>query len=102
MKKRQGFVSNSSSSSFIVKRNAITDDQYNKLINCMSESDKYGGADDPWFIKDHGEFIIGSTYMDNFDMDEFCFDNNIPVKFFSDEYDAEYYMDNLTGDDDEN
>lgn len=94
MKNRLGFVSNSSSSSFIIKKESISQGQLEKLLDhCIYE--KYGAIDDAWNI-DLGEeeckYIIGYTDMDNFDMESFCFDNSIPVKFFSDEYDARFFV----------
>ena len=79
MKYRNGLVSNSSSSSFIIKRARLSDDQVSKIENHLeywnefiaelpgydSCSDDYG-----WHINVSSEFVSGSTFMDNFSMDE--------------------------------
>jgi hypothetical protein len=75
MKNRQGFVSNSSSSSFIIKKEALTGEQIDKIINHVEEAEKmidmYCNADDAWSIESDEYIIKGSTWMDNFDMEEF-------------------------------
>ena len=94
MKKRNGFVSNSSSSSFIIKKEDINQLQLERLLD-HSIYEKYGSIDDAWIIDlgdENSKYIIGSTGMDNFDMSSFCFDNGIPVKFFGDEYDAKIFV----------
>lgn len=63
MKIRSGFVSNSSSSSFIIDKRDITMHQYDllKKHSDIAESDA-------WHISEDEKNIYGSTYMDNFDM----------------------------------
>lgn len=64
MKIRNGFVSNSSSSSFIVFKQCISEEQKQKLLNIKDKHFK----ENPWRISE-GEFHIeGYTSMDNFDM----------------------------------
>ena len=73
MKIRTGFVSNSSSSSFVVKKVDLTELQICKIKNHLQESgiDSKSGLDDEWVIEENEYEIIGHTFMDNFDMDEF-------------------------------
>ena len=65
MKCRYGFVSNSSSSSFIVFKRAISDEQKTLLLNIKEK----GFAEDPWSITEEEYCIQGYTSMDNFDME---------------------------------
>ena len=70
MKIRSGFVSNSSSSSFVIDKRRITAAQFTLIQNHSEEGAKYGISDsgDAWFIEDAEMYLKGSTYMDNFDM----------------------------------
>jgi hypothetical protein len=77
MKLRNGFISNSSSSSFIINLKDLNDEQINKIINHMDYADDYGLREewlndwDTWHIKIKGYIVEGYTNMDNFDMYEF-------------------------------
>jgi hypothetical protein len=70
MKIRQGFVSNSSSSSFVIPMSALTPEQLGKIHNHIEEGKKLGmeccGKHDAWHIKEASLSL--STNMDNFDM----------------------------------
>ena len=91
MKFRSGFVSNSSSSSFIIKRKYISDSQLEmiekhfeyakKLLEDMDEEKRKGmwggegetffgymGEFDKWEITITEESVKGETIMDNFEM----------------------------------
>lgn len=67
MKYRHGFVSNSSSASFIVPKNRITEDQVKALLDYTYSENNVDG----WNIIDGGDFIRGDTSMDNDALDEF-------------------------------
>lgn len=84
MKRRMGFVSNSSSSSFIVAKSVLTTDQLEKLINYKAHYTHDGKFDessnykdcyfgDWWNILDfeEAEVITGFTTMDNGDMSKY-------------------------------
>ena len=78
MKIRNGFVSNSSSSSFIIKKDKLTEDQisaikdyeqiYNELPDIIKECNDLFEAAEGWNIEEGDEEIRGYTYMDNFGM----------------------------------
>lgn len=66
MKTRLGFVSNSSSASFILQKSKMSAEQIEAILNIGEEDNKDG-----WSIYDDDEFIRGSTMMDNDAMAEF-------------------------------
>ena len=77
MKHRNGFVSNSSSSSFIIKKSTLTEDQIGKINNHIEYwnetiADLPGhyscDEDKRWSVSENKEFIYGSTNMNNFSM----------------------------------
>ena len=74
MKTRQGFVSNSSSSSFIINPTKISKDQYDKLQNFIINE-----CHDGWsFYNDEVKGLIsGYTHMDNGDLSEWLEKNNM-------------------------
>ncbi|MFA5745624.1 MAG: hypothetical protein WCX79_00285 [Candidatus Paceibacterota bacterium] len=74
MKTRHGFISNSSSSSFIISKQFLNELQIDAIKNHetnlyfkRSGCDKY----DVWNIHEDELFVYGFTSMDNFDMREF-------------------------------
>jgi hypothetical protein len=88
MKIKEGNVSNSSSSSFVVIRNAITKKQLKQIKNRISQAksikdinQKYWKDSDAWEIKITKETIKGTTTMDNFPMEDFLFKIKVPTKF---------------------
>ena len=84
MKIRQGFVSNSSSSSFIVFKAGLTDEQilmikdhylYAKTLCQQGTSiENMYNYEDCWHITETELTIEGSTFMDNFSMSEYLND----------------------------
>jgi len=99
MKIRNGFVSNSSSSSFIIKKEDLSEEQIEILLNLYPLKDpndyvseykrskkyhkkleEFGGIGDAWGIKEYpnGD-IYGSTFMDNGYLHEFMQKINIDV-----------------------
>ena len=78
MKTRIGFVSNSSSSSFIIfNKHLLSEEQLNAIhnhIQFVKENEIndrfYCDEDDAWNIAEMDHVIKGSTFMDNFDMRE--------------------------------
>ena len=75
MKIRNGFVSNSSSSSFIIDKNKITDLQKSLIYNHIEKAESmfkiYSYEGDRWDIYETEDQIAGYTFMNNFNMCEF-------------------------------
>lgn len=78
MKIRSGFVSNSSSSSFVVSKAALSETQLLMIRHHIEMAEfltklgishgVYTDKHDEWQIEEKGEQVFGSTSMDNFDM----------------------------------
>lgn len=77
MKVRNGFVSNSSSSSFIINRDAVTPDQIERLVRYatanpnivqkyLEDGDERGGCG--WFIMIQENHIRGTTHMSDYNL----------------------------------
>jgi hypothetical protein len=88
MKTRNGFVSNSSSSSFVVKIDALSLVQRAMILNHADATRMLHQLDnkvticeegDQWDIKEEEGKIIGSTWMDNFDMQQFMQEIGVPM-----------------------
>jgi hypothetical protein len=74
MKIRNGFVSNSSSSSFCISLKNITGEQLQKILNFDSECEKLDldfCNDHYWSVWTDIKNVYGETIMDNFDMHSF-------------------------------
>ena len=61
MKVRNGFVSNSSSASFIISKNILNKIQIKELLEYNNSKDNY----DNWQIYEDQYYIRGDTIMDN-------------------------------------
>lgn len=85
MKTKQGFVSNSSSCSFIILVDKLTDDQLLKIQSPDYDSQDCGkdmGFPYKWDIAVDNEkgIIQGYTSMTNFDMQEYLISLGVPEK----------------------
>ena len=75
MKYRTDFVSNSSSSSFVIQKKNLTENQMRAIRNHIPLGKKLNVGcalyEDKWDIDENETKIWGSTWMDNFSMNEF-------------------------------
>lgn len=89
MKCRCGHVTNSSSSSFIIAKKYLDEDQIKAIHNHIELSrelgtlDKYVDDSDRWDIIENDNFIAGDTWMDNFNMYSFLQDIGVNDKMVS-------------------
>lgn len=84
MKIRQGFVSNSSSSSFVILKDNLTPEMISHIENHIEYAKEnfhqfsYADEDDSWSVNEKGRTIELYTYLDNFDMHEFLILLGVP------------------------
>lgn len=73
MKIRHDFVTNSSSSSFLIAKKHLDNDQIEAIRRHSALGEKLGidYSEESWGIRESDGYITGSTDMDNFDMYEF-------------------------------
>jgi len=75
MKIRTGFVSNSSSCSFIIDKTKLSELQQIAIRDHIMIGSKlnieYACEEDAWEVREDDCYMRLSTFMDNFDMDEF-------------------------------
>lgn len=78
MKIRNGFVSNSSSASFVIKKDKLSRLQIDMLLKYAKSEDNVDG----WSITDNGDELSGWTVMDNGELGEYLEKLYIPVEDF--------------------
>ena len=78
MKVRTGFISNSSSSSFVLDKRRMTEEQIEAVHDHMEYASEHfpgqfytGDFSAVWDVEDDGDIITVFTWLDNFDMREF-------------------------------
>lgn len=89
MKQRNGFISNSSSSSFVIYKRGLTEEQLKELrvyadfINSLGgscEADEYDDEHLPYDYEDMSDYNMFEFWIDN------CLDDSEIVKFFQHKY----------------
>lgn len=80
MKIRTDLVSNSSSSSFVIERRYLSQDQVDKISNHSALGEAMGleYANQAWDVLVTEYNVFGDTFMDNFDMGEFLEKIGVP------------------------
>lgn len=87
MKVRNGFVSNSSSSSFLIHKAYLTEKQIKQIHEHYLElptipDEPYGRSVlDSWDIEEGNMWIHGKTWMDNFDMISYLLEIGVDLKY---------------------
>lgn len=82
MKTRTGFVSNSSSSSFVLDKDFLSSVQIDQIKRHTELAKDFGIDywDDGWTVEEREHVILLDTWMDNFDMSEFLERIKVPKK----------------------
>ena len=99
MKLRKGFVSNSSSSSFVLSKELMSENQMDKIRNHIKVAQEmfeqnhaydFGYVEDTeaWEIDELPETMRISTWMNNFDMYEFIDAIKVPREAISKEWEG--------------
>lgn len=78
MKTRAGFVSNSSSSSFVLDKDHLSPAQIDQIKRHTKLAQDFGI--EHWMIEEREHIILLETWMDNFNMSEFLEHIKVPTE----------------------